>query len=86
MFLRGTAPLDHIFEDFVYFLQKQSDVGQGFHWIRLEMFQGTQESQFYFSRNHGFEVTVKMCESQYFPCFDPQINNYLVETMVLKLL
>ena len=25
----------------------------------------------YFSRDHGFEVTVKMCENKYFPCFDP---------------
>ena len=36
------------------------------------MFQGTQKLQFYFSRDHGFGVRVKkMCEYQYFPCFDP---------------
>ena len=37
----------------------------------LIMFQGTQKSQFYFSRDHGFEVIVKMCENQYYLCFDP---------------
>ena len=35
------------------------------------MFQGTQKPQFYFNKDYGFEVTVRMCENQYFPCFDP---------------
>ena len=34
------------------------------------MFEGIKKSQFYFSRDHGFEVTVKKCGNQYFPCFD----------------
>ena len=42
-------------------------------WILLEMFQGTQKSQFYFNRYNGC-VVVKlqqtMCENQYFPCFE----------------
>ena len=43
--------------------------------IGSEMFQVTQNSQFYFSINHGCEVTVQMCENQYFPWFDPKVNN-----------
>ena len=35
------------------------------------MFQGTQKSLLYFNRGNGCKVTVKMCETQYFPCFDP---------------
>ena len=30
-----------------------------------------KKSKFNFSRDHGCEVTVTMCENQYFPCFDP---------------
>ena len=42
------------------------------------MSQGTQKSLFYFSRDHGWEVTVNnVSENQYFPCFDPQINKHL---------
>ena len=48
--------MDLIFEDFVYYLnKKKSNFGQ---WILLEMFEGTQKSQFNFSRDHGCEVTV----------------------------
>ena len=37
------------------------------------MFQKTQQSQFYFSTDHGCDVIVKKkkLENQYFPCFDP---------------
>ena len=30
-----------------------------------------KKSQFYFNRDHDFEVTVKLFENQYFSCFDP---------------
>ena len=39
--------------------------------IKKIMFQETQKSQIYFSRDHGFQDTAKMCENQYFPYFDP---------------
>ena len=59
----GTTPLDFIFEEFVYYLQNKASL-----WIFLQMFQGTHKCQFYFSRDHGYEVTVKVCENQYFSC------------------
>ena len=51
--------MDLIFEGFVYFLKKYNNFGQSIKWIWLETFQGTKKSQFYFRRDHGFEVTVK---------------------------
>ena len=60
-----------IFEDRA-FLKKLSNFGQSILWIWSEMFQGTQKSQFHFSRDHCCEVTVKkIYENQYFPCFEP---------------
>ena len=52
----GTAPLGLIFEDFVHFL---SNFGQSILWIWLEIFQGTQKSQFNFSKFYCSEATVK---------------------------
>ena len=43
------------------FSKKWSNFGQSILWIWSEMFQGTQKSQFYFSRDHCCEVTVKKC-------------------------
>ena len=63
--------MDLIFEDFVYFLKKQSNFGQSIQWIWLEMFPDTQKSQFYFSSDHGCEVTLKNVWKSIFPCFDP---------------
>ena len=62
-------PLDLIFEDFVYFLKKYSNFGQSILWIWSEMFQGTQNSQFYFSRDHCCEVTVKNMRTSIFSMF-----------------
>ena len=61
--------MDLIFEDFVYFLKKQSNFGQSIQWIWLEMFPDTQNSQFYFSSDHGCEVTLKNVWKSIFPCF-----------------
>ena len=41
------------------FSKKKSNFGQSILWSWSEMFQGTQKSQFYFSRHHCCEVTVK---------------------------
>ena len=54
-----------------FFFQKWSNFEQSILWIWSEMFKRTQKLKFYFSRDHSCEVTVKMCENQYFPCFEP---------------
>ena len=41
------------------FSQKIKQCEQNILWIRSEMFQGTQKSQFYFSRDYCCEVIVK---------------------------
>ena len=43
------------------------------------MFQGTQKPQLYFSRDYGFEVTVKMCENQYFTYIYFNLNQQPLE-------
>ena len=45
------------------FSENKPTLGQSIQWIWLEMLQGTHKSQFYFSRNHGCEVTItsKQC-------------------------
>ena len=71
------VPLGLIFEDFVHFLKKLSIIGQSILWIWLE---SSKEL-----KNHGFpsvkiivlKLHQKMCKNQYFPCFEPKINNHL---------
>ena len=52
----GTAPLHLIFEDFVHFIKKESNFGQSIQWILLEMFFGTQKSQFFSVETMGVKL------------------------------
>ena len=51
------------------FSQKIKQLWQSIPWIWFEVFQGTQKSQFHFSRNHGCEVTVNNMWKSTFPMF-----------------
>ena len=48
------------------FSKNKSNFGQSIPWTWSEMFQGTQKSQFYFSRGHCCEVTVKYVRKSIF--------------------
>ena len=51
------------------FSKNKSNFGQSILWIWSEMFQGTQKSQFHFSRDHCCEVTVKNVRKSIFSMF-----------------
>ena len=51
------------------FSKRSSNFGQNILWIWSEMFQGTQKSQFYFTRDHFCEVTVKNVRKSIFSMF-----------------
>ena len=54
---------------YAFIQKKQSNFGQSFLWIWLEIFQGTQKSQFSFSRDHCCEVAVKHVQKSIFSMF-----------------
>ena len=55
----GYLSLIPYFSIICVFLKKENNFGQNIQWIWLEMFQGTQRSQFYFRRDHGCKVTLE---------------------------
>ena len=70
--LKGVLqPLSTLFLKTSYIFSKIKQLRTKYQMDLIEMFQGTQKSEFYCNIDHCFEVTLKMCENQYFPCFDP---------------
>ena len=67
--LRGYCTSGPYFWRLCVFSQKISNFGQSILWIWSELFQGTQKSQFYFSRDHCCEVTVKNVRKSIFSMF-----------------
>ena len=69
--LRGTAPLGLIFEDFVYFLKNKATLDKVSY--------GSGQNYSKELKNHSFtsvetivvKLQWKICENQYFPCFEP---------------
>ena len=65
---RGTAPLSLIFEHFVHFLKKYSNLD------KVSYGSGQKYSKELKSYTGFFKerpLLWKMCENQYFPCFEP---------------
>ena len=65
----GTAPLDLVFENLCIFSKKIKQLWTKYPLDLIEMFQETQKSHFYFSRDHCCEVTVNNVRKSIFSLF-----------------